>query len=110
MWHTLSTSALTKLYYALIHPHIPYSIVCQLLVSQKNLNLIRNKQKQCIWIIHKAKYNAPTGPLFLKAQILPLDDLILQQKITFMHSLMYKYAPVSYQDFYPNREANIHIT
>ena len=78
--------------------------------SKKSLNLIRNKQKQCIKITHKAKYNAHTEPLFYKAQILPLDDLILQQKITFMHSLMYKYAPVSYQDFYPNREANIHIT
>ena len=107
--NTLSSSALTKLYYALIHPHLIYCLPVFSFTSQKNINLIRNKQKRCIRIIQKAKFNAHTEPLFFKAQILPLDDLILQQKLIFMHSLVYNHTPVIYQDFFPNREVNWHF-
>ena len=90
----------------MIHPHLLYCLPVFSFASKKNLSLIRNKQKQCIRIIHKAKFNAHTEPLFFKSQILPLDDLVLQQKLIFMHSLMYNYTPVTYQDFFLNREAS----
>ena len=106
--HTLSSAALTKLYYALIHPHILYCLTVYSFTSQKNLSLIRNKQKQCVRIINKCKYNAHTEPLFFKSQILPLDDLILQQKLILMHSCAHNYSPVNFPDFSLNRETNTH--
>ena len=70
--------------------------------------MIKTKQKQCLRIIHKAKYNAHTEPLFFKSRILPLEDLILHQKLVLMHSLVYGYSAVTFHDFYPNRDANLH--
>ena len=106
--NTLSSAALTKLYYALIHPHLLYCLTVFSFTSKKNLKLLRNKQKQCIRLIHKAKHNAHTEPLFYKSQILPLDDLITQQKLLLMHSLFHNYSKVSFPDFFLNSEVNVH--
>ena len=50
------------------------------------------KQKNCIRILSKAKYNADTNPLFFSLKFLPVAELILLQKLCFMHSIEY-WAP-----------------
>ena len=67
-----------------------------------------NKQKQCVRIIRKAKYNSHSEPLFYKSEILPLDDLIFQQKLMFMHSIAHQYSPVCFPQFVFNLTANEH--
>ena len=106
--NVLSSKALMKLYYALVHPHILYCLPAFSFTSAKNRKLIFNKQKQCIRIITKSKYNSHTEPLFFATQILPLDDLIVQQKLVFMHSLMYGHSAVIYPHFISNLNANEH--
>ena len=59
-------------------------------------------------IINKAKYNCHTEPLFLLCKILPIEDLILQQKLVFMHALFYSYSVVYYLQFISNQNANDH--
>ena len=69
------------------------------------------KQKRCICIFSKASYNAHTEPLFHSLKILPLADLILQQKLNFMHSIEYCYAPSSFIDnktFPKNSQIDVH--
>ena len=69
------------------------------------------KQKRCIHIICKASYNAHTEPLFHLLKILPLADLILQQKLNFMHSIEYCSAPSSFIDnktFPKNSQIDVH--
>ena len=95
----LSKSSLTKLYYALVHPHILYCLPVYSFTSLANRKKIITKQKQCIRIIHNAKYNAHTEPLFVKSQILPFNDLVTQQKLTFMHAIFYGYSTVHFPDF-----------
>ena len=104
----LSTNALIKLYYALVHPHILYCLPAYSFTSLKNRKLLANKQKQCIRIIMKSKYNAHSEPLFYKSQILPLEDLIFQQKLLLMHSLVNGYSAVSFPQFISNQIANVH--
>jgi len=50
-----------------------------------------------IRIISKSQYNAHTAPLFLNLKILPLEKIIKQSKLLFMHSVYYDYAPTSFQ-------------
>ena len=95
----LSKSSLTKLYYALVHPHILYCLPVYSFTSLANRKKIITKQKQCIRIIHNTKYNAHTEPLFVKSQILPFNDLVTQQKLTFMHAIFYGYSTVHFPDF-----------
>ena len=104
----LSSKALLKLYYALVHPHILYCLPAYSFTSVKNRKLLSIKQKQCVRIINKGKYNCHTEPLFFLCKILPIEDLILQQKLIFMHALYYRYSAVSYPQFISNQIANDH--
>ena len=54
-------------------------------LSQKNVNLLFKKQKLAIRLITKSKCNAHPQPLFYSTGILPFPELILQQKLQFMH-------------------------
>ena len=51
-------------------------------------------------IICNAKYNAHIQPLLFKLNILPLDDLILHQKMIFMCSYDRNNLPNSLQDYF----------
>ena len=66
------------------------------------------KQKQCIRIICKSKYNAHSEPLFYKLKILPFEDLIVQHKLIFMQSLAHNHSVVKFPHFIRNSEANLH--
>ena len=92
----LSTSALKSIYYALVHPHFLYCLPVVSCTSQKNINSLSLKQKRCIRTIAKSRYNAHSEPLFYELKILPFPDLILHQKLSFMHSIAFSYAPLSF--------------
>ena len=97
----LSISALKKLYFALIHPHLLYGLIIYSSTSKANLTSLFRKQKQCIRTLSKAAYNAHTEPLFSTHKILNLYDLIIQQKLKFMHSVYYGYSDLNF-DFQLN--------
>ena len=106
--NSLSTKALTKLYYALIHPHIVYCLSIYGFTSAKNRKRIFLKQKQCLRVISKSKFNAHTEPLFFRLKILPFADLFTQRKLLLMHSIAHKYSAVEFPHFLTNREASDH--
>ena len=41
-------------------------------------------------------YNANTSPIFLEQRILPLNKIIKQSKLLFMHSINMNYCPESF--------------
>jgi hypothetical protein len=57
-------------------------------------------QKKALRTITLSNFNEHTGPLFLNEKILPLDQIILQAKLVFMHSIKYKYCPKSYDNVF----------
>jgi hypothetical protein len=57
-------------------------------------------QKKAIRTITQSKYNDHTAALFYDEKILPLDYVILQAKLIFMHSIKYKYCPHSFNDVF----------
>ena len=99
----LTKKALLTLYFALIHSHLNY---CPTIVSCANKNLI-NKitllQKKAIRVITKSNYNAHTGPLFKSLNILTYESIILQAKLSFMHSVFHNYAPKSFNNVWEKR-------
>jgi hypothetical protein len=87
----LSAKCLRTLYFSLFHSHLLTNILnC---TSQSNLNRISILQRKAIRIITKSAYNQHTAPLFLSARILPFDKTILLDKLLFMNSVAYGYAP-----------------
>ena len=103
----LSKQALRTLYFALIHPHLTYCLNIFSCTSPSNLKRLTILQKKAIRIINHAPSRAHTHHLFLSSQILPLDKLIIQSKLHFMHSIQYDYCPSSFQNIWPkNFERN----
>ena len=66
------------------------------------------KQKQCVRIICKSKYNAHREPLFYKLKILPFVDLIVQHKLIFLALLAHNHSVVKLPHFILNHDTNFH--
>jgi hypothetical protein len=93
----LSPKAMKTLYFSLVHPHLLYCINITSSTSQSNLNRLAKMQKKAIRIISNANATAHTDTLFINHGILPLDKLITQGRLHFMHSVINKYCPESMQ-------------
>jgi hypothetical protein len=92
----LNTRSLKSLYYALVHSHLTYCPSIVGITNNKNIKQITVIQKKAIRVISKSKYNEHTNPIFKSLRILPYDKIILQNKLHFMHSIEYDYAPRSF--------------
>ena len=93
----------------MVHPHFLYCLPIYSFTGANNINLLSKKQKQCIRVINKAKFNAHTEPLFYISDILPFNDLIVQQKLLLMHPVIYGYSSVKFHSFRKNTEVQEHI-
>jgi len=92
--NNLNPSGLRSLYFALIHSHLSY---CPIILNcLSNMNRLEKVKKKAIRVITKSPYNAHTPPLFFINKILPLDKIIKQSKLLFMHSIFNEYAPISF--------------
>ena len=68
-------------------------------VQDKNTDQKTDIQKWAIRLIHKAKYNAHTQPLFVASNILPFSDLVNQQNLHIIHAYLFNYLPPSFTNF-----------
>ena len=94
--NNLNLSGLRSLYFALVHSHLSYCPTILNCLSTANKNRLFKIQKKAIRLMTGSKYNAHTKPLFLQQGILPLEKIIKQGKLKFMHSVYYGYAPKSF--------------
>ena len=51
-----------------------------------------------------SRYNEHTTQLFIENKILPLDKILKQGKLIFMHSIFYNYAPQSFRNVWNHNE------
>jgi hypothetical protein len=105
----LPQKCLRTLYFSLFHSHLLYCTNIVSCASQSNLNRVSLLQRKAIRIITKSSYNDHTGPLFLSLRILPFDKIIQLNRLLFMHSVTYSYAPLSFHDTWSlneNRDLN----
>ena len=102
--HTLSTKSLTQLYYSLIHCHLLYAMNTWSFAPDKYLKELQVKQKHAIRCISLSPYNTHTEPIFKKLKILPLKELILINKLQFMHSFSKNSLDESFKVYWPTVE------
>ena len=75
--------------------------------SNSNINRLFKIQKKAVRIITGSTYNAHTLPLFIQHKILPLEKIIKQRKLIFMHSVFNEYCPNSFSNAWmKNNERN----
>lgn len=108
--HIIPLRGLKSLYFALIHSHLTYCTSILSCLSAKNKLRIFKIQKKAIRIMTNSAYNAHTSPLFIEHNILPFDQLIHQAQLLFMHSIEYKYAPLSFSNTWQkNTDQNLNL-
>jgi hypothetical protein len=100
----INSRGLRSLYFALIHSHLSYCPIILGCLSTSLLNRLFKVQKKAIRIITGSAYNAHTLPLFIKHKILPLEKIIKQKKLQFMHSVIYGYAPKSFSNTWTSND------
>jgi hypothetical protein len=61
------------------------------MACKTQLNRLFVIQKKALRIICGENFHAHTAPLFLANRILPLELIIVQAKLLFMHSVKYEY-------------------
>jgi hypothetical protein len=88
----LPKKSLRNLFFAVVHPHLTYCLNIYSCTAKSNLNRLIILQKRAIRAINLANYNSHTSQLFTDSKILPLDKLITQAKLLFMHSVEYGYC------------------
>lgn len=70
---------LLTLYYSLVYSHLSYGISIWGSAEDKLIEKLRIAQKRVIRIVNNSDHVAPSSPIFSKFNILPFDDLYLQQ-------------------------------
>jgi hypothetical protein len=75
-----------------------------------NLNRILVLQKKAIRVVTNSNYNAHTSNIFSNLKLLPFDKLIQFRQLIFMHSIKFKYAPISFENMWQtfNERENIY--
>jgi hypothetical protein len=92
----LPQTTLRTLYFSLIHPHLLYCLNMYSISTKTKLDELFLLQKKAVRVVCNESYNAHTGPLFTRLNILPFHDLILFERLKFMHRFSYNNQPISF--------------
>jgi hypothetical protein len=100
----ISKNARKLLFYAMVHSHLTYCPIIYGTASKTHIKKLSILQKKAIRILNCSDYNAHTAEMFIQDEILPVEYIIQQSKLLFMHSVKYGYCPKSYLDVFPRNE------
>ena len=94
----LSENSLKSLYIAFIHSNLLYCSNIVSCTSKSNIQKITKIQKKAIRVITKSNYNDHTAPLFQRLGLMTYENIITYNRLVFMHSIEYNYAPISFSN------------
>ena len=110
--NVLTEKSLGLLYVAFINSNLLYCSNIVACASKTNLKKLTIIQKKAIRIVTKSKYNDHTAPLFSKTNMLTYENIQKFNKLSFMHSIEYQYAPASFNGTWNknlNRDNNYNL-
>ena len=97
----LTENSLKSLYVAFIQSNLLYCSSIVGCTSKTNIQKIVKIQKKAIRVVTKSKYNDHTSPLFLRLNLMNYENIISYNRLVFMHSIEYNYAPTSFNGVWP---------
>ena len=103
----LPLHSLKLIYFSLFHSHLIYAIQIWSCCTNSLLKDLFKLQKAAIRIISGSSYNAHTEPLFKKAEILPLPDLVSFFQIQFMQRFRQNFLPESFSDIWTRNNIRV---
>ena len=98
--HFIPTSILLDIYRSLIHPYISYGLPVWGQTTKTNLKIILILQKRALRLIFFVNKTEHAIPLFVRANILPVDMLYYKSMSILMHDINCKTAPSKLLDLF----------
>ena len=96
----LSKSSLRSLYYAMVYPYLHYCNIFWASTYKTNLQRIVRLHKRVIRILNRAKYDAPSKPIFKELKILDFEQIHSLQLGLCMFSFIHSFLPKKYSDMF----------
>ena len=94
------------LYFTLIHPHLTYCCLVWSCAAKTNLARLNSLQKKAIRLITNSDYLAASKPLFIKLQLLTLEDICISQTLQFLASFKLNLLPYACHTLLDIADAN----
>ena len=88
------------LYYSMIYSRIKYGITVYGFTSKSNLNKIQTLQNQLMKVLTSREYRFPTNELHRIHKILKVNDILQQEKLSFVHNFVNNKLPPIFDDYY----------
>lgn len=102
-----STKVLILMYYALVYPHLQYSITSWGSASKTALAPLQVIQNRILKCITYAKFKQAVSPIYKKTKILKLSDLHILELAKFMFKVKKHELPKQFNSYFVN-VASIH--
>ena len=93
LWHFIPSPIVLDIYRALIYPYISYGLVVWGQTSKTNLKKILILQKRALRLIYSASNREHAIPLFVHANIFPVDMRYYKSISVLMHDINNNIAP-----------------
>jgi hypothetical protein len=94
----LTLNARKAMYYSLFHAVLIYGIHVWSSTAPSIIQPLVKKQKMAVRIIHDARYNDHTEPLFKSINILPIEKLTIYFDLQFMQHYVQNFLPTAFTD------------
>ena len=109
--HFVSMKILISIYYSIFYSHILYGCSVWSMTTKTNLDIITVLQKKCIRIINHAPFNSHTNELFIKNELVKLEDIIKIEHLKLVFDFKNKNLPNDLQNLFQyNNEIHTHVT
>jgi hypothetical protein len=93
--HYTNQSTLQNIFHALIQSHLQYGIIVWGKAAKTHIKKLEVQQKKAIRIVHNARFNAHTPPLFRESKVLRIQELYSLNASLLMHQLHYHSLPAN---------------
>ena len=109
--HFVTMKILISLYYSIFYSHILYGCSVWSMTTKSNLDIITVLQKKCIRIMNHAPFNSHTNELFIKNELIKLEDIIKIEQLKLVFDFKIKKLPIDLKNLFQlNSEIHTHLT
>ena len=88
------------LYYSLIYSQIKYGLIIYGFTTKSNMNKLQTLQNKLLKVLTFKDRRYPTNDIHSQLKILKIEDLLYQEKLSFVHNYINDKLPPTFQNYY----------
>merc|ERR1712105_496115 len=102
----LNTKQIRTIYYSLVYSKITYALAVYGQTTEENILKIQTLQNKLLRVLAKKHYMYSTNKLHNELKILKVEDLVIQEILTFVSNFKNNKLPKIFQNYFKWRQVN----